>query len=245
MYKQFLLTILCSYFVSSSVFADQPMESCPDITIVTLNPLTIKVNVANSKTWSVTTHEIDRAAINTRVLIMEDMPNVSVIDEAAADTASLETPELQDVIPYEYHVLTDQVRNVNKAETIPLETCQYGLWWKKYHKKLFYKEKQNAAVRTLKAVPCKVPLIGSYMCMDKYYYIYYSLIELKPTYQFPITISVSSIINNNDTGWTKNKYGTGFDCFHDRLSDAKCTWISIPNPASNIAPGSFTPYNQN
>lgn len=226
MYKSICSAILIACLGSSSLFAVQAPElptQCPSLSLISINPLKIKINVADPENWRTNIHDIDKAAMNNQVLILEVMPPRSIVDQAAADTSAIETPLIEDVMIYEDHVLTHTVSNINKVETIPLAMCTYGLWWKKYHKKLFYTDTENFGVATWKTITFS----------EKYYYIHYSLIELRPYSYHQITLSVPSLLDN-DTGWTKNYYGTGFDCYHDSINDKKCTWTNAARVINEV-----------
>jgi len=233
-------------------------DQCPEITIAapssdgvtppdplkaTITSL-VPLKVTPPAGWKVTTHEIDIASTSYHVSALQEHVRMTMyeIDEAtrsateeaaryAKDYPESPQPELQlqDVAPFEYHVLTENVDNVNKANTISLHSCQYGLLWTKYNRPLYYKEREGTgewggrALRGWKNLTC----IDRFTCMDKYYYLYHSLIELTPI--STITIDVSSILDNNYTGWTKTRYG-GFDCNHDHITDPKCTWVAGAPP---------------
>ncbi len=147
-------------------------------------------------------------------------------------------PEDLDVVPYELLVTTGYVDNVNKAASIPLRSCQYGLYWKKYSKQLYYKDTVSDSTDGLHlsantkdsfkrwGTPLKnafksATCVLEATCMEKYYYLYNALIELTPT--TPVTMSVPSILDSY-TGWGLNNDHTQFFCSHDRWKDAKCTW---------------------
>lgn len=132
------------------------------------------------------------------------------VQEIAPTSYSHETPALEDVMSYETHVITNNVDNINRDKTVTLYSCQYGIHWNKYKTNLYSKKSTSD----------------------------YSLITLKPAPGVPITISIPSILDDNLTGWTiRTKHflsisyivwSTWFDCYHDRITDTKCTWVTVP-----------------